>query len=108
MFTRIVECQAKTGMGEEAFKRVRLEVLPILQKQPGFVDLIALRDNNDQQRVVCLSFWNSRESADRYHREHYDAIVQTLGSVLDAKPTLETLQVDISTAHQIAAGRAAA
>ena len=56
MFTRIVECQAKVGMGDEAAKKVRLEVLPILQKQPGFIDLIALRDSNDQQRVICLSF----------------------------------------------------
>jgi heme-degrading monooxygenase HmoA len=56
MFTRIVECQAKVGMGDEAAKKVCLEVLPILQKQPGFIDLIALRDSNGQQRVICLSF----------------------------------------------------
>lgn len=107
MFTRIVECQARTGMGEEAFKKVRLEVLPILQKQPGFIDLIALRDSNDQQRIVCLSFWDTKESAEHYHRQHYDAITQTLKSVLDSKPILETLQVEVSTAHQIAATNAA-
>ena len=107
MFTRIVECQAKVGMGDEAAKKVCLEVLPILQKQPGFIDLIALRDSNGQQRVICLSFWNTKESAEHYHREHYDSLVQTLKSVLERKPTLETLQVEVSTAHQIAASRAA-
>jgi heme-degrading monooxygenase HmoA len=107
MFTRIVECRAKTGRGEEAVKKVRLEVLPILQKQPGFVDLIVLRDGNDQKRVMCLSFWNTKESAEHYHREHYDSIVHALRSELDATPTLETLQVEASTAHQIASSRAA-
>lgn len=48
-------------MSEEAAKKVRLEVLPIRQKQPGFIDLIAQRDDNDQQRLVFLSFWNQRK-----------------------------------------------
>ena len=107
MFTRVVECQAKTGMSEEAVKKVRLEVLPILLKQPGFVDLIALRASDDQQRVVCLSFWDTKESAERYHRGHYESVVQTLKSVLETKPMQETLRVEISTAHHIAANRAA-
>jgi heme-degrading monooxygenase HmoA len=94
-------------MGDETAKRLRLEVLPILQKQPGFVDLIALRDGDDQQRIMCLSFWNTKESSEHYHREHYDSVVLSLKSVLATKPTLETMQVEISTAHQIAASRAA-
>lgn len=108
MFTRVVECQSKVGMAEEALKKVRLEVLPILQEQPGFIDLIALRDGNDQQRIVCLSFWNTKETAEHYHREHYDSIVKALKPLLDGKPLLETLQVEVSTAHQIAANRVAA
>ena len=107
MFTRIVECQAKKGKTEVLAKKVRNEVLPALQKQPGFIDLITLTDDKDDERVVCLSFWNSKESAERYQREHYDTIVQTLGSELDGKPTLETLEVAISTAHRIAASNAA-
>jgi heme-degrading monooxygenase HmoA len=107
MFTRIVECQAKKGKSEILAKKVRNEVLPSLQKQPGFVDLVALRDNRDDERIVCLSFWDSRESAEAYQREHYDTIVQMLRSELDTNPTIETLRVEISTAHRIAATRAA-
>jgi heme-degrading monooxygenase HmoA len=107
MFTRIVECQAKKGKTEEVAKKVRNEVLPILQKQPGFIDLVALRDSKDDERIVCLSFWNSKENAEIYHREHYGTIVQMLSSELQANPGLETLQVEISTAHRIAVGRAA-
>ncbi len=44
MFTRIVECQAKKGRTDVLAKKVRNEVLPTLQKQPGFIDLVVLRD----------------------------------------------------------------
>ena len=107
MFTRIVEIEAKTGKSDEAISKLRNEVVPVLQKQPGFIDLIALRDNDNPQRIVCLSFWNTKESVIHYHREHYDSIVQMLSSVLETTPTLETLRVEISTPHRIAIGRAA-
>ena len=107
MFTRIVECHAKKGKTEEVTKKVRNEVLPILQKEPGFIDLVALRDNKDDERIVCLSFWNSKENAEIYHREHYHTIVQMLRSELQTTPGIETLQVEISTAHRIAVGKAA-
>jgi len=84
-----------------------LKVLPILQKQPGFVDLIALRASDDQQRVVCLSFWEQRKARSVTTAGHYDSVVQTLKSVLETKPMQETLRVEISTAHHIAASRAA-
>jgi len=67
MFTRIVECQAKKAKTDVLAKKVRNEVLPTLQKQPGFIDLVALRDNKDVERTVCLSFWNSKDSAEHYH-----------------------------------------
>jgi heme-degrading monooxygenase HmoA len=107
MFIRIVECQAKKGRTDVLAKKVRNEVLPTLQKQPGFIDLVALRDNKDDERIVCLSFWDSRERAELYQREHYDTIVEMLRLELETNPTLETLHVEISTAHRIAATRAA-
>ena len=107
MYTRILECQARKGKTDVLARKVHNEVLPALQRQPGFIDLVALTDEQNDERVVCVSFWNSKESAERYQREHYDTIVQTLGPELDGKPTLETLEVAISTAHRIAFSNAA-
>jgi quinol monooxygenase YgiN len=107
MFTRIVECRAKKGKTEVLAKKVGNEVLFTLQRQPGFIDLVALRDNKDDERIVCLSFWNSKESAEHYQSEHYDTIIQMLGAELQTDPTLETLQVEISTVHRVASNRAA-
>ncbi len=107
MFTRVVECEAKKGKSEDLTRRMRNEVLPALKRQPGFIDLIALRDSIDAERVVCLSFWDSKESAEKYDREHYDTIVDVLKPVLQTNPTVETLRVELSTAHRIATSQAA-
>jgi heme-degrading monooxygenase HmoA len=107
VFRHGVECQAKKGKTDVLARKLHKEVLPALQRQPGFIDLVALTDDKNDERVVCLSFWSSKESVERYQREHYDTIVQTLESELDGKPTLETLEVAISTAHRIASSNAA-
>jgi len=107
MFTRIVECHAKPDKREELTGKIRNDVLPILQKQPGFVELIGLAHEANPERVVSISFWKSREDAERYHREHYNRIVDLIKPLLKTNPTLETFTVDIHTAHKIAGGRAA-
>jgi len=52
MFTRIVECQVIPDKRDELRDRLRSEVLPVLQKQPGFVDLIGLVSENDPDKIV--------------------------------------------------------
>jgi heme-degrading monooxygenase HmoA len=107
MFTRIVECQAKPGKQEELADKVRNEVLAILQRHPGFVDLITLRDNVDPERVVSLSFWRTREDAEHYHRNYYDRVSNILAPLVSSNPNVETFVVDDSTVHRIAARKAA-
>ena len=107
MFTRLVECQPKAGKREELTNKVRNEVLTILRKQPGFVDLIALRDNADEQHLIYLTFWHSREEAEHHQHDNYDRIVNMLKPLLTSNPLLETFEVDASTVHRIAVGKAA-
>jgi quinol monooxygenase YgiN len=107
MFTRIVECQVRPDKRQELSNKIRTDVLPILQKQPGFVELIGLQHDSNSERLVSISFWNSREEAERYHREHFNQIVDMLKPLLKTTPKVETYNVDTSTTHRIAAGRAA-
>jgi quinol monooxygenase YgiN len=107
MFTRIVECQVKSDKRDELTNKLRNEVLPILQKQPGFVELIGLTHNTNPERMVSISMWKSREDAERYHSEHFSRISEMLRPLLKATPIVDTCTVDTSTTHKIAAGRAA-
>ncbi|HVO59867.1 MAG TPA: antibiotic biosynthesis monooxygenase [Terriglobales bacterium] len=107
MYTRIVECHVKPGRKQEATTKMNNEVLPILQKQPGFVDMIGLTDEHDPERLLALSFWTTKEDAERYHREQFSHISDLLKPLLTTTPKVETYNVESSTTHRIAAGKAA-
>jgi hypothetical protein len=100
MFARVLERQAKDSKGAQISTKMTNDVLPCLQKQPDF---FALSDTTNAERLVCVSFWTSREGdAEEYHRQHYEMITNMLKPVLESAPTLETFTVSASTAHRIA------
>ena len=107
MFARVLECQARDGKGVQISTKVTNDVLPCLQKQAGFVDFFALSDKTNAERLVCISFWTSREDAEESHRQHYETITNMLKPVLESPPTLKSFTVSASTAHRIAVSRAA-
>jgi heme-degrading monooxygenase HmoA len=106
MFARVVVCQSKAGRSQQVGNKIGNEALPILQKQPGFVDFLTLSDKTDPERLVCISFWTLREDFERYNREHYYTIADTLQPLLESHVTQETFEVNASTAHGIAVGKA--
>jgi len=107
MFTRIVECYVKKEKKQDFTEKMQNVVLPILQSQPGFVDLLALSSEDEPERVASISLWRSRADAERYHRAHYDEIVDSLRPMLRDEPSIEFYNVEASTAHRITATQAA-
>lgn len=107
MFTRTVEVIAKSGKAKELSNTINDKVLPILKKQAGFVDETVLVSDAEPNRVLAISFWNTKEDAERYLREQYPAIHEMIRPLLDAEPVVRTFNVDSSTTHKIAATKAA-
>ena len=107
MFTRTVEVTPKSGKARELANIINDKVLPILKKQKGFVDETVLVSDTEDNRVLSLSFWNSKEDAEKYQREQYPAIHEMVRHLLEAEPVIRTFNVDSSTTHRIAAGKAA-
>jgi quinol monooxygenase YgiN len=107
MFVRTVECQVKPGKQDELGRLLRQEVLPILQKQAGFVDVIGLVPENDPEILQSLTFWKSKADAERHHRENHARILEAIRPLLQREPTFEFFTVHTSTTHGIVAGKAA-
>jgi len=107
MFTRTVEVTAKSGKGRELANTINDKVLPILKKQTGFVDETLLVSDAEPDRIVALSFWQNKEDAEEYQRGQYPAIHEMVRHLLEAEPVIRTFNVDSSTTHKIAAGKAA-
>ena len=107
MFTRIVELTTKPGKNKQLSDAINDKVLPILRKQKGFVDETVLVSDKEDNRVLSLSVWNTREDAEQYHRAEYEKVHEMLRHLLDAEPVIRTFEVHTSTTHRIAAGKAA-
>ena len=107
MYTRVVELTSKSGKARELCNTIDEKILPILNKQAGFVDETVIVSDTEPNRVLALSFWHTREDAQRYEREQFDAVQKTVQNLLETAPVVRTFDVHTSTAHKIAAEKAA-
>ena len=107
MFTRVVELTSKSGKARELCNTIDDKVLPILKRQTGFVDEIVIVSDAEPEHVLALSFWNKREDAQRYEREQFETVQKTIQHLMEAAPVVRTFNVHTSTAHKVAAEKAA-
>ena len=106
MFARSVSIRLKPNSVAEFNKTLENEILPLLQKQKGFRDELALVAPNGSE-VLAISLWDQKENADAYSRETYPEVLKTLGKVVTGPPQVHTHEVSSSTFHKIAAHAAA-
>jgi len=72
MFARILEFEMKMEKKEEFVKTVKNEVLPILKKQVGFLEILPLfPENLKEEKVVNISLGATGQDAVRYEKETY-------------------------------------
>jgi quinol monooxygenase YgiN len=107
MYTRVVEITSKSGKATELSNTINDKVVPILKKQAGFIDEAVLVSDAESNRILAVSFWNSKEDAERYHQEQFPKINEMLTNLLEGPPVIRTFNVDSSTIHRITAGKAA-
>ena len=108
MFTRTVEVKPKSGKARELANTINEKVLPILKKQAGFVDETLLISDTEPNQILALSFWNTKEDAERYQREQYPAVHEIVRNLLEAEPVIRTFNVESSTTHKVAVAEKAA
>ncbi|MBV9339954.1 MAG: antibiotic biosynthesis monooxygenase [Acidobacteria bacterium] len=107
MFTRLVECYVQSGRKQEFSAQMKALVLPLLQSEPGFVDLLALSSEDEPDRMLSISLWKSQADAERFHRQNFEKILESVRPLLQGEPSIEFYKVDASTAHGFAISRAA-
>jgi quinol monooxygenase YgiN len=108
MFTRVVELKAKPGKAKELAKTIHDKAVPVLRELQGFVDEIVLVSDTEPDQIVALSFWKRQQDGERYNREHYPKVAEIISHLVESAPVVRTFNVDSSTTHKIAAGKAAA
>ncbi len=85
MFARILDCEVKMEKKEEFVQVIKNEVLPILKKQTGFLEILPFfPEKMKEEKVVTVTLWTTRADAERYEREFYPKVLQIV------KPFLST------------------
>lgn len=107
MFTRVVEVTTKPGKAREVSRTINDKGLTILKSQPGFVDEVLLISEQNPDQILALSFWKTREDADRYNREQFSRVTDLIQNFIQGTPNVRTFDVEQSTVHKIGAGKAA-
>src|SRR5579864_8821347 len=107
MFARIVDFVSRPGKTKTLNEIIQSRLFPIFRVQPGFVEEIVLESDVEPNRVVTLSFWRTREQAERYNQETYPAVKEVLVASLEVDPVVRTFNVMNSTTRKIAAGSSA-
>jgi heme-degrading monooxygenase HmoA len=96
MFARIVEFIPKTEKKEEFIKVVRSEVLPILKKQPGFLEVLPFLPETTTEKTIIVSLWAEKRDAERYEREAYPKVAEIVKPYLTAAITFKHYVVETS------------
>jgi len=105
MFVRVVEVKTKPGKAREVCSTLHTKVLSTLKAQAGFVDEIVLV--SDVEGILALSFWNTKDDAERYSHEDYAKVSDLIQHLVHSKPKVHAFDVETSTCHKITKGSVA-
>ena len=106
MFARNVSIHLKPNTLNDFKQTFEKEIVPMLRKQAGFRDELALSGDNDTY-VTAISFWDSKEQAETYNNSTYPAVLKTLDKYLDGPPKVRASAVISSTSHKVTAAQVA-
>ena len=101
MYARNVSLNLKANSQSDFVRMLENDVLPVLRKQSGFKDEITFVAPNGTD-ALAISLWEKRENAEAFGRDAYPGVLQSLATVIDGTPRVETYEVKNSTFHKIA------
>src|SRR5271167_3643522 len=85
MFARILNCEVKLEKKAEFVKAVKNEIVPILKKQTGFLEVLPFfPEKMKEEKVITVSLWATKADAERYERAFYPEVLNILKPYLAA------------------------
>jgi len=94
MFARILEFVPKLEKKEEFLRVVKSEVLPILTKQHGFLEMLPFFPEMKNEKVLTISLWTEKKDAERYEREWFPKVQEILKPYLTTPITFKCYMVE--------------
>ena len=93
-FTRNVQFDIQPGKSQEFKNVMERDILPIMKKQDGFRGELALVN---EKHAVGISTWDTEQHAETYRTNTYPKVLETLKTVIQGTPSVETYDVASTT-----------
>jgi len=94
MFAHILEFTRKFEKKEELIKTVRMEVLPILKKQPGFLELLPFVPEITDEKAIFITLWQEKHEAEKFVKEVYPKVEEIVRPFLTTPITAKKYTVE--------------
>jgi quinol monooxygenase YgiN len=101
MFARIVEIAPKLEKRDELIKVVRLEILPILKKQPGFLELLPFVPEVATEHMFAITLWAEKRDAQKYVDEVFPKIEQIMKPFVTVPVAIRVYTVETSVCKHL-------
>lgn len=96
MHARHVSYALKSNRREDFIKAFEKDILPLLQRQNGFADVITFV-SPDNKTCIAISLWERKESAEAFGREVYPHALKSLAGLFEGTPEVRNYEVAVST-----------
>ena len=100
MYARNISFRLKSNMQSDYMSTLENQILPLLRKQKGFKDEIAL-SNPGTLDAVSVSLWENKQSADDYNTNTFPEVLKTLSKIVDGTPQVHSYETVMSTFHHV-------
>jgi len=94
MFARMVEFVPKYEKKDEFLRTMKNEVIPILKKQTGFLEILPFVPETMNHNHITVTLWMEKKDAERYERETFPRVENILKPYLTTPITWKTYTVE--------------
>jgi hypothetical protein len=94
MFARVLDFVPKLEKKEEFIRVVKNEVLPILKKQHGFLEILPFFPEMKNEKAIIISLWVEQKDAERYHKEWFPRVEEIVKPYLTTPMTWKAYTVE--------------
>jgi len=94
MFARILEITPKLEKKDDLIKTIRQEILPILRKQPGFLEVLPFVPEITKEKMIAITLWTEKREAVKYGEEVFPKVEQILRPFLAVPLEVKTYTVE--------------
>ncbi len=107
MFARFLKMIVEPEKKLQLLRTLREEVLPVLEKYPGFFELIPLEVETDHTKFYAVSLWCDKTDMEKYAREDFPRAKAMIERYLAAPLIVRPCAVDETVAKKLVVALAA-